>query len=59
MEFDFILLNDADMELQVTSPDWATGLTGPAHIIVQKTHWGSSTPTCGWFTRTCPASTSV
>lgn len=44
MDFDFILLTDADMELQIISPDWSTELTGPAHIIVQKTHAGLEYP---------------
>lgn len=44
LEFDFILLTDADMELQVRSPDWVSELTGPAHIIVQKTHAGLEYP---------------
>ena len=58
MEFDVILLTDADMELQVASPDRATDLAGPAHIIVQKTQ-GDGVPHLGWFTRTCPANTSA
>ena len=58
MEFDVILLTDADMELQVASPDRATDLAGPAHIIVQKTP-GDGVPHLGWFTRTCPANTSA
>lgn len=44
MDFDFILLTDADMELRVVSPEWRMDLTGPAHIIVQKTNAGLEYP---------------
>jgi glycosyltransferase involved in cell wall biosynthesis len=35
LEFDYILLVDADMELKVLDPTWADGLTGPAHDMFQ------------------------
>jgi glycosyltransferase involved in cell wall biosynthesis len=44
MEFDFILLTDADMELRIDSPNWWNEFTGPAHVIVQRTHAGLEYP---------------
>jgi glycosyltransferase involved in cell wall biosynthesis len=35
LEFDYILLVDADMELKVLDPTWADGLTGQAHDMFQ------------------------
>lgn len=54
LEFDFILLTDADMELQVLSPDWRSDLTGPAHVIVQKTHGGLEYPNLRVVSKTLP-----
>ena len=35
LEFDYILLCDADMELKVLDPTWADSLTGPSHDMFQ------------------------
>ena len=44
LDFDYILLCDADMEMQVLSPDWNTALIGKAYMIEQRTSSGLEYP---------------
>ena len=39
--FDYILLDDADMELEVKDQNWREGLTGDYYSVVQKAHNGT------------------
>ena len=44
MDFDYILLCDADMEMQVLSPNWNTALIDKAYMIEQKSISGMEYP---------------
>lgn len=41
LDFDYLLLCDADMELEVTDPNWTTQLVGPTYAVTQRTTLGS------------------
>ena len=53
LEFDYILLTDADMELVVTSPPLAEKLTAPAYALMQQTAGGLEYPNTRIFRRDC------
>ena len=54
MDFDYILLCDADMEMQVLSPNWNTDLIGRAHMIEQKSSSGLEYPNLRMVQKSLP-----
>jgi glycosyltransferase involved in cell wall biosynthesis len=55
LEFDYILLCDADMQLVITNPDWRDAITAPAHQLVQRTVGGREYPNVRLVQRNHPA----
>ena len=55
MEFDYIALCDADMELVVDDPEWKASLTEDAYTVMQRTPNGLSYPNVRLVHRDVPA----
>lgn len=55
LEFDYILLCDADMQLVITNPDWKAAIAAPAHQLIQRTLAGREYPNVRLVHRNHPA----
>ena len=55
LEFDYILLCDADMQLVITNPDWKNAIVAPAQKLIQRTVAGREYSIVRLVHRTHPA----